>query len=46
MKQERTINALNECHRNINIKSDLDNDSATNESANMIHENYKFVITI
>ena len=47
--QKRTVNALNECHRYINVNSDLGNGITTKDMplANMImHENYKFVKTI
>ena len=45
---ERTFSALNECHRHINVESDLSNDDipVPNEMVNMIHENHKSVYTI
>ena len=43
--KERTINTLNECHRHIYVKSNLNNDR-TNKMANMIDENYKLLNTI
>ena len=44
---ESLHNPLNECHRHLNIKSDLNNDDipVSMEMTNMIHENYKFVYT-
>ena len=45
------MHALNQCHRHINVKSDLGNDSITNdasisnETANMIHENHNIINT-
>ena len=41
-------NPLNECHRHLNVESDLNNDDipVSKIMTNMIHENHKFVHTI